>query len=43
MQKIEIIIKENNRQKYIFVVESDNKTINKDNIVLKRDSMDYWI
>ena len=43
MSKIEIIIKENNRQKYTFVIESENKKINKKNIVAKRDTMDYWI
>ncbi|MFX1500205.1 MAG: hypothetical protein ACFFDH_04480 [Promethearchaeota archaeon] len=43
MSKIEIVVKENERQKYIFVIESENKELNKKNIVLKRDTMDYWI
>ena len=43
MSKIVIIVKENNRQKYIFTVESENQKLNKPNIVKKRESMDYWI
>ena len=43
MEKIEIIIKENNRQKYIFVFESETKKLIKKNVVEQRDTMDYWI
>lgn len=43
MEKIEIIIKENNRQKYIFVFKSETKKLTKKNLVEKRDTMDYWI
>ncbi len=42
MNKLEIIINENNRQKYIFIVESETKKLTK-NIVEKRNTMDYWI
>ncbi len=43
MSKIEIVVMENNRKKYIVIFESDTNKLTKKNTVEKRDTMDYWI